>query len=261
MAKQEVRYELQDHILTLTLDRPDARNAWSETMVREYLAALTRAEADEDVHVVILTGAGDAFSAGGDIKAMQEKSGMFAGDPAELRARYKTGLQQVTLAMQRFSKPIVAAINGPAIGAGLDLACMCDLRIASSRAKFGSTFVALGLIPGDGGAWLLQRVVGRARALELVMTGRVIRAQDAERIGLIHEFVEPEFVMARAREVAEEIAQHPPLAVQLARALAYKAEDMTLSDSLDLAATYQGIVQNRPEHFDRLEALVARLKK
>lgn len=261
MANQEVRYELQDHILTLTLDRPDARNAWSEAMVREYLDALARADADEDVHVVILTGAGDAFSAGGDIKAMQEKSGMFAGDPAELRARYKAGLQQVTLAMQRFSKPIVAAINGPAIGAGLDLACMCDLRIASSRAKFGSTFVALGLIPGDGGAWLLQRVVGRARALELVMTGRVIRAPDAERIGLIHEFVEPEFVMGRAREVAAEIAQHPPLAVQLARALAYKAEDMTLSDSLDLAATYQGIVQNRPEHFDRLEALVARLKK
>lgn len=261
MSQTEVRTELDDHILTITLDRPEARNAWSEAMVEAYLDALRSADQDDDVHVVILTGAGGAFSAGGDIKAMQDKTGMFAGDPAELRENYKRGLQQVTLAMQRFTKPLVAAVNGAAIGAGLDLACMCDLRIASSRAKFGSTFVALGLIPGDGGSWLLQRTIGRARALELVMTARVIGAQEAERIGLIHEFVEPEFVLRRAREVAAEIAQHPPLAVQLARALAYKAEDMSLSDSLDLAATYQGIVQNRPEHFERLEALVARLQK
>ena len=206
--------------------------------------------------MVVITGAGRAFSAGGDLKLMRDKEGMFAGGPVELRARYMQEIQRVPRRLTRFTKPVIAAINGPAIGAGLDLSLMCDLRIASSQAKFGSTFVKVGLIPGDGGSYFLTRAVGLAKALELTLTGRVIDAQEAERLGIISRVVDHDALMSTAYELAEEIAANAPLAVQLTKASAYQSLNLSPEAALQLAASFQGVAQNTHDHLEGVNALL-----
>ena len=257
----EIRYETRGPVAWLTLNRPEAANAWTDGMVAGVLEALGEAAADEAVRVVVVTGAGRVFCAGGDLRAMQERTGMFAGDPVELRGRYTRGLQSVTRAFGAFEKPTVAAMNGAAIGAGLDLALMCDLRIASQRAKMGSTFAKVGLIPGDGGAWLLTRTVGLARALELCLTAKVIGAEEAARIGLVHQVVAPEEVLERAREVAEQIAALPPKAVQMTKLALYQTAHQELEGALQLTAALQGLVQHSEDHERAVEAMLAGLAK
>jgi 2-(1,2-epoxy-1,2-dihydrophenyl)acetyl-CoA isomerase len=247
-APRHVRLDLDGPLATITLDRPEARNAYSEAMCEQLVAALQTADADPAVRCLVLTGAGAVFHAGGDIKAMRERSGMFAGDPAELRGRYQRGIQAVPRAIEALQKPLLAAVNGAAIGAGLDLACMCDLRVAAAGATFGSTFVRIGLVPGDGGAFFLARTIGFPRALELMLTGRVVDADTALRLGLVHEVVAAEQLLPRTRELALTIAAHPPLAVQLTKRAAYAALQQDQTAALELAATYQGIVQNLPDH-------------
>lgn len=250
---QHVRYEADGAVVRVTLDRPDARNAYSEAMCEQLVAALDRADRDDAVRCVVITGAGAAFHAGGDVKTMKARSGMFAGDPAELRRRYAAGIQAVPRRIAEFEKPLIAAINGPAIGAGLDLACMCDIRIAAQGAKLGSTFVRVGLVPGDGGAFFLARVVGFPTALELMLTGRVIEADEALRIGLVHAVVAPDELLDEATARAAAIAALPPRAVQLTKRAAYKSWQADQQTALELAATYQGIAQNHPDHARALE--------
>jgi 2-(1,2-epoxy-1,2-dihydrophenyl)acetyl-CoA isomerase len=243
-----VRFAVDGYVATITLDRPEAKNAYSDAMCAQLPAALLAAERDAAVRAVILTGAGDAFHAGGDVKAMRARDGMFAGDPAELRRRYQHGIQAIPRTIEQCQKPLIAAINGAAIGAGLDLACMCDLRLAATTAKLGSTFVRVGLVPGDGGAFFLARTIGFPRALELMLTGRILAADEALRIGLVHEAVAPEQLLERARELATQLAALPPHAVQLTKHAAYASWNRDQATALELAATFQGIVQNLPEH-------------
>lgn len=257
----DVLYEVRDAVATITLNRPDARNAYSEAMVSELLEALDDADAAEDVRAVVVTGAGSVFSAGGDLKAMRDRTGMFAGDPAELRNQYRKGLQQITRRFDAFEKPVVAAVNGAAIGAGLDLALMADLRIASNDATFGSTFAKVGLIPGDGGAYLLTRVVGFARALDLVLTARVIGAPEALAMGLVTELAPKEEVVARAVERAEQIASLPPKAVQAAKACLYRSVDQDLETALQLTAALQATVQHTDDHVEAVQDLLASLSR
>ena len=247
-----VRYEAAAPLATITLDRPDARNAYSDAMCVALVEALDRADEDPEIRCVILTGAGKAFHAGGDIKAMRARSGMFAGDPATLRRNYMRGIHAIPRRLAEFHKPLIAAINGAAIGAGLDLACMCDIRIAREGAKLGSTFVRVGLVPGDGGAYFLARVIGFPRALELCLSGRVIETDEALRIGLVHEVVPADQLIHVACERANVIAQHPPQAVQLTKRAAYRSWNADQATALELAATFQGIVQNLPDHLEAL---------
>lgn len=240
----------------LRLDRPGYRNAWSDQMLIAFQAALDAAEADDRVRVVAVTGTGRAFSAGGDLKAMRDRAGMFAGDPVQLRSRYTRGIQAIPRRLARFDKPVIAAINGAAIGAGLDLACMCDLRICARGARLGSTFVKVGLVPGDGGAALLARTVGYPKALELVLTGRVIDADEARAIGLVNQVVDPEELVAATRTLAAEIAQNAPLAVRLTKSAAARSWGLPLDVALELAATYQGIVQNGDDHLEGVNAIL-----
>lgn len=258
MELTHIRYEREPEsgVATITLDREQARNAYSDEMVDSLCAAFDRAEADADVRCVVLTGAGTAFSAGGDLKAMRDKTGMFEGGPVELRKRYINGIQRVPKRILAFEKPLVAAVNGAAIGAGLDLACMCDIRIASERAKFGSTFVRVGLVPGDGGSYFLARIVGYPKALELILTARVIDAPTALGMGLVSEVVPGEQVVARALAVAREIAGNSPLAVSLAKRATVRAWDMDARTSLELAASYQGMVQNTEDHLEAVRAML-----
>ena len=245
-------------ILLLTLDRPDARNAYSEAMVDSLVRALDDADRDDAVRCVILTGAGPAFSAGGDLKRMLQQDGMFAGGPVDLRRRDDDGIQRIPRRLALAEKPVIAAINGPAIGAGLDLACMCDLRVAARGAQLGSTFVKVGLVPGDGGAYFLSRAIGFSRALELMLTARLVDTDEAERIGLVHRVVEPDQLLPTARALAEQIAANAPLAVRMTKRAAYRSFDADLEQALELAATYQGVVQNTADHREAVRALLER---
>jgi enoyl-CoA hydratase/carnithine racemase len=256
MQLTDLKYEKAAHVALITLDRESSRNAYSVEMIDSLERAFDAAEQDEEVRAVVLTGAGRAFSAGGDVKAMLDKSGMFAGGPAELRGRYLDGIHRVPRRIARFEKPLIAAIQGAAIGAGLDLACMCDIRIAADDAQFGSTFVKLGLVPGDGGAFVLARVVGFPRALELMLSGRLIDAREAERIGLVQELAPQGEVLSRALAKAEQIAHNAPIAVRLTKVLAYQAQHATLDQALVAAATFQGIAQNSEDHAEGVRALL-----
>lgn len=253
----ELEYEKKpDHVALITLNRPEARNAYSDELKRLLLEALDEAETDDSVRTLVLTGAGKAFSAGGDIKAMADRSGMFAGDPPELRTQYRYGLQAVTRRFDSFEKPVIAAINGAAIGAGLGLALNCDIRICSERARLGATFAKVGLIPGDGSGYLLTRIVGFAKALELVLTARVLDAEDAHRIGLVNEVVPRDEVLKRALEVATEIAALPPGCVRLAKSHIYRTAHTDLNTSLHMAAAFQGLTQSTDEHLEAVEAMI-----
>lgn len=258
MELVDVRYQVEGAIAQITLDRPAARNAYSEAMVDSLVRAIDLAEADPGVRCIILTGAGPAFSAGGDLKRMLHKEGMFAGGPAELRRRYIDGIQRISRRLGLTDKPILAAINGPAIGAGLDLACMCDLRLAARGAQFGSTFVKVGLVPGDGGAYFLARTIGFPRALELMLTARVIDCDEALRIGLVHQVVEPDQLLAAARTLAAELAALPPVALRLTKRAAYRSHDVDLDAALELAATYQGLAQTTADHREAVAAMLER---
>lgn len=261
---KDLIYSVDDHIAHITLNRPEARNAYSDLMVEEIVTALNQAEADPSVRVVVITGSGTAFCSGGDLKAMRDESGMFAGDPVDLRERYLKGIQSIPRRFHSFEKPTIAAINGPAIGAGLGLALACDLRISSDGAKFGSTFARVGLIPGDGGAYLLPRVVGFARAVELILTARVIDAAEALEIDLVHRVVPHEMLATAVEETARHMASLPPKAMRMAKAALYRSVDRDLETALQLTAALQGLVQSTDEHdkavLTLLESLHSRTK-
>ena len=262
MTYREISFEQQGTIAILTLNRPDVRNTITEpAMIEEILDACRRVQEDEAISVMILTGAGSAFSAGGNVKDMYNKQGMFAGDPDQIRNNYRLGIQQIPLAFQRLDVPTIAAVNGPAIGAGCDLTCMCDIRLASDKARFGETFVSVGLIPGDGGAYFLPRVIGYAKALELAFTCRVIDAAEALRIGLVSEVVPHERLMKRALEVAAEIAKQPARILRLAKRLFSLVQGKNLEETLEISAAFQALCHNTPEHLQALEAFFAKQKE
>ena len=256
---REILFEQKDNVAVLTLNRPDTRNTFTHReMIDEIVDACKRVQDSESVSVLVVTGAGSAFSSGGNVKDMLRKEGMFAGDPNEVRQNYRKGIQRVTLAFQGLDVPAIAAVNGPAIGAGCDLSCMCDIRIASEKARFGETFVSVGLIPGDGGAFLLPRVVGFSKALELAFTCRVIDAAEALRIGLVSEVVPAEKLLERTMEIAAEIAQHPARILRLAKRLFYLSQGRSLEETLEISCSFQALCHHSPEHVAAIEALLAR---
>lgn len=245
-------------IVTLTLNRPDLRNPISSAeMVDGIVAALERIEADPTVRVAILTGAGKAFSSGGDINAMKPGGGgLNAGLPAGTRGNYKRGIQRLPLAFAALEVPVIAAVNGPAIGAGLDLACMCDLRIASESAKFAESFVKLGIIPGDGGAWLLQRVIGFSKAAELSLTGDMIDAAQALECGLVSRVVPDAELLDAARALAGRIAANPPFAVRMTKRLLWEARRADLATVLEMSAAMQAVAHATADHDEAVNAFL-----
>lgn len=244
-------------ILTVTLNLPEKRNPISDPAVIEALvAAMEAADADIGVRVVILTGAGSAFSSGGDLKAMKSGAGLRAALPAQTRRNYKSGIQRLPLLFQALEVPVIAAINGHAIGAGLDLACMCDIRIAADSAKFAESFVKVGIIPGDGGAWLLPRVVGFPKASELALTGEMINAREALRIGLVTKVVADGELLPAARAVAEKIAANPPHAVRMTKRLLREGQVTTLPTLLDMSAAMQSLAHATRDNDEAIDAFL-----
>lgn len=255
MKYKDILFEIDGRIATLTFNMPDSRNPISgETTIEEIVDACRHVQYNNDVSVLIVTGAGKAFSAGGNVKDMRERSQGFGGSPIELQEAYRWGIQRIPLAMDAVDVPIIAAVNGAAIGAGCDTAMMADIRIASTFAKFGETFLNLGLIPGDGGSWFLTRLVGYAKMAELTFTGKVIDAEEALRMGLVSKVVEPEQLLPEARALAATIAEKPPRTLRLAKLLMKQASRMELKDFLDVCAQTQAVVQNSEDHKEALEA-------
>lgn len=243
---------LDERVAVLTFRRNDVRNALSSTeLTSDIVATLAWANTSPDVSVLILTGEGSAFSAGGNIKTMGERS---KGPAFELQQNYKRGIQRIPLALQEAEIPVIAAVNGPAIGAGFDLANMCDIRIGSTHAAFGETFVNLGIIAGDGGAWFLQRLLGYQRAAELTFTGRIVKAEEARQLGILLEVTEPDALLPRARELAQKIAAKPPLAVRYAKRLLKLAQQQPLSEHLEVCSSYQALCHKTEDHAEALAA-------
>jgi 2-(1,2-epoxy-1,2-dihydrophenyl)acetyl-CoA isomerase len=254
-AYTDLLVEVDPPLLWVTLNRPQCSNAFSDEMIAELCRLLREADWDDDVRVIILTGAGKTFCAGGDVKAMEEKTGMFAGDPEELMRRYIRGIQQIPFTIEALSTPLVAMVNGAAIGAGCDLACMCDIRVGCRLSRFGETFAKLALVPGDGGTFFLQRVVGYAKAMELSLTGRIVPAEEAHCLGLLNDLVEVDALKEATRKLALSIAANSPVAVSMIKKALRQARTAEISGHLDLLAAFQGITQRTADHFEGVQAL------
>ena len=246
-------------IVTLTLNDPDTRNAISDLpMIEALLDALDRANTDPASRVIILTGTGKAFSSGGNIKKMGAAGGLSDPLPARTRLGYRHGIQRLPMAMEAMEIPVIAAVNGPAIGAGCDLTCMCDIRVAGEAALFAESFVRLGIVPGDGGAWLLPRIVGFSKASEMALTGDMVDAQEALKIGLVSQVVPDDALMETARTVARKIAAHPTHAVRMTRRLLRESCNQSLASVLELSAAFQALAHATADHEEAVQAFISR---
>ncbi|MEH6543404.1 MAG: crotonase/enoyl-CoA hydratase family protein [Porticoccaceae bacterium] len=253
-----ILYRQQGRVAIITLNRPDTRNALSDDLVPALIEALNRANNDAGVSCVVLTGEGKSFSSGGNLKEIRAMTQEKKLSTHELRNWYVDMIQQIPRTMAELTVPVIAAVNGHAIGAGCDLTMMCDIRIASEKALFAESFMRVGLIPGDGGAWFLPRVIGLSRACEMSYTCDMIDAQKADKWGMVSDVVAPEDLMDTAIAMAERIAAHPPLGVRYAKKLITASQDMPLNAALEMAAGMQATLQNTDDH---LEAIDAALEK
>lgn len=249
--------EKRGHVAILTLNRPEAMNALGAPGDGDQVQAVCeQVNADRDIRCVVLTGAGRAFSAGGDVKAMKAREGAFAGSGVAIRDGYRGNIHKVVRSIYGLEVPSIAAVNGAAIGLGCDVACMTDIRIASDQAKFGVTFLKLGLIPGDGGAWLLPRTIGMSRAAELLFTGDVIDAAKATEWGLVSKAVPHETLMDEALKLAERIAQQPPHALRLAKSLLKHGQTVSYDTLMEMSAAAQAISHLTEDHMEGVEAIL-----
>ncbi|KQB54351.1 enoyl-CoA hydratase [Pseudomonas endophytica] len=252
-----IEYRFEDGIVTLTLCAPDQHNALThQAQFDAFTQVCARINRDPQVKVVILTGAGKSFCAGGNVKDMKARAGLFAGDPYQLRDGYRHGIQQIPLAVYHLEVPTIAAVNGAAIGAGCDLALMCDIRIASEHARFAESFVRLGIVPGDGGAWLLPRALNNlSRAYELSFTGETVSAQQALEYGLVSRVVAADDLLLAAQALAARIAANPGHALRLTKKLLREGQHTRLEPLLELSAAYQALAHHTEAHQAIVQAL------
>lgn len=247
-------------ILTVTMNQPETRNALTgNTAVDEFVQLCDEVRKDASVKVVILTASGPIFSSGGNVKDMQR----FFDDaltPDMIREEYRQGIQRIPKALYQLDVPVICAINGPAIGAGLDLTCMCDIRIASETATFAESFVRVGIVPGDGGAWLLPRAVGMARAAEMAFTGEAISAAQALAWGLVSRVVAPEQLQAEALALAAKIAANPGVVMRMTKRLLREGEHSSLESLLEMSAGYQALAHKTADHREAVTAFVEKRK-
>ncbi|OLL20285.1 MULTISPECIES: enoyl-CoA hydratase/isomerase family protein [unclassified Rhodococcus (in: high G+C Gram-positive bacteria)] len=250
----EISWSLSGGIGTITLNRPQARNAFTFSMVREWERMLREAREDERVRVVVLTGAGDrAFCSGVDLGSISNADRTLT--PLERKSQLYEEIHRVARAVEALDKPLIAAINGVAVGAGLDMALMCDMRIMSSTAKLSEGYVRVGLTPGDGGAYYLPRLVGTSKALELLLTGDFVDAAEAHRIGLVNRVAPAESFAEETQKFAESIAAHAPVTVRMIKRITYQSADADLRTALDLASSHFAVVAATEDSAEALSAM------
>ena len=233
----------------------------TEEQFLELAAAIREAGGDPTVRALVITGAGRAFCSGGDVGRMAAREGFSAGGVGDIRERYRRSVHQVPFALWETEIPTIAAVNGAAYGAGCDLACFCDIRIASETASFCVSFARLGIVSGDGGAWMLPRLVGRSKAMELAFTAAPIDAETARRIGLVSDVVGADELLPRTMALAHRIAAHPAEAMRMNKRLLRDAEQLGLTAHLDMVAAFQAIAHMAPEHLDAASAALRSLRR
>ncbi|MBM3945821.1 MAG: enoyl-CoA hydratase [SAR202 cluster bacterium] len=245
MEYQSLLYTVDEHVATITLNRPERMNAFDDLMVSEWADAIRSAQGDEGVRVVVVTGAGRAFCAGANLRPRAEGDVLReAAATAERRNSLRFSVHRVPQMLQYLDKPYIAAVNGAAVGAGMDMCSMADVRIASDHARFAMSYVNIGLIPGDGGAWLLPRLVGVQRALQLIWSGEMFDAQEALRMGYVARVVPGPSLMAETLAYAKGLADGPPVAIQMAKRLVYRGLDSSFLEGLEAAQAAMSIVQS-----------------
>lgn len=264
-TKEHLLYVKDGYIARIILNRPEALNAFSLPMIKKWAEALEDAQNDPMIRVIVLTANGKAFCAGGDTKTMLAGKGFIAedekgetwGDKALNRKQSLTNyIHKVALTLDGMDKPVVCGIQGAAVGAGLDMALMCDIRIAAESAKLSGGYVKAGLVPGDGGAFFMPRLVGTAKALELLWTGDFITASEAERIGMVNKVVPDAELEKATLEMAQSIAQSPPVSVQMIKRAVYSAQrTRDLRTALDMISSHMAIVTELEDHREALVAM------
>jgi enoyl-CoA hydratase/carnithine racemase len=246
----EVCYAVSEGVATITLNRPRRKNAFTLPMVNRWADLLTQAERDPCVGAIVVTGAGDSFSSGIDLDALEAIEHSALG-----RRRMLTeNIHRVALTLDRLDKPVIAAVAGAAVGAGMDMALMCDMRIAGESAYFSEAYVRIGVVPGDGGCYYLPRLVGTAKAMELLLTGDRVDATEALRIGLVNRVVPDNELASYVQGFARRLAAGPPVATRLIKRTVYQSASIDLATALSLVASHMGVVMTTDDHVEALAA-------
>jgi enoyl-CoA hydratase/carnithine racemase len=248
---EHLRFKVDEGIATITLDRPEKMNAFTDAMLERWLAALEECRTSPDVRVIVITGTGRAFTTGGDIGSFSDKASQSA---ASITSGLVEGSQRLPRKLAEIDKPLIAALNGFATGGGLDIALACDMRFAAESARFAETYARMGLIPGMGGAYLLPRIVGMTKALEMLWTGDWVDAREAERIGLVSKVFPDAELMAGTHAFARRIADGAPLAVQLIKRVMRLGLDRDFAAALDIVAASMPIVRSSEDHKEAVAA-------
>ena len=261
MSNDAVLIEKRDDgIYILTMNRPHTGNASDVEMCAAIADSVRKVNQDPLARVMILTGNGPAFAAGGDVFAMEERSGMFAGSPNDIRNNYRSMIHNIQLAIYYSDVPVLAAVNGAAAGAGNDMVALCDIAIASDKAQFSEAFVRLGLVSGDGGSWLLPRVVGKSNAFLMAYTGDFFTADEACKMGLVSKVVPHDSLMEETLALAKRIIKNPNGAVRATRRLLIEGGQTSFEAALDQCASIQGGMHYTEEHRQKLGELLAKMR-
>jgi 2-(1,2-epoxy-1,2-dihydrophenyl)acetyl-CoA isomerase len=247
---QDLKFTVENRVATITLNRPDKRNAFTMDMIAAWTQALEECKRNDDIHVIVVTGAGDkAFCAGGDIGGMEEDRSPYAR-----KQKLWANIHRIPLLLEEIDKPVIAAVNGLAYGAGMDMALMCDMRIAAESARFCEAYIKVGLVPGDGGAYYLSRLVGIAKALELFWTGDTLSAKEAEHFGIVNKVVPDAELMSYTYAFAQKLANSATLAIRMVKRAVYQGAKTDLKSALDLISAHLAILGTTEDHAEALRA-------
>ncbi|PER65269.1 enoyl-CoA hydratase/isomerase family protein [Priestia megaterium] len=246
---------IQNHVQIITLNRPEKKNAFDSQMIDEWVAALEDAEKNDDVHVIVVTGSGNAFCAGGDVGGMKQDQ-----KPLDNKNKLWKNIHRIPLALKKIDKPVIAAINGPAVGAGLDMALMCDIRTMIDESKVSEGYVKVGLVPGDGGAFFLPQIVGEAKAFELLWTGNFINSKEALSLGMVNHVYTKEEFMKKTMDLAEQIASGPQIAIRMTKRAVRYSRTMELEPALDLISSHYAIIKETEDHKEGVTAFKEKRK-
>jgi len=256
LVLKDSTFKIKNKVGILKFNRDDIRNALTGSfLIEDIIKTADFVNKNSHISVLIITGMGKAFSSGGNIKEMLKKNSSFSGKAEEVEKKYRYGIQRIPKVIEKIEIPIIAAVNGPAMGAGFDLVCMCDLRIMSNEAYFAENFINLGIIPGDGGAFFLQKIVGYQKAAELTFTGRKIFSEEALELGLVIKIVEKDILLKEACKIANIIAEKPANTLRYTKRLLKMGSKQHLDEFLDFCALFQGISHNHSEHKIALKKL------
>jgi 2-(1,2-epoxy-1,2-dihydrophenyl)acetyl-CoA isomerase len=259
MIRQEILFKKEEGIATIVLNCPERKNSFSMDMIDQWAKALSEWRTDPEVKVIILTGAGDAFCSGVFFPPPPEGTAN-EETPFEFKSRLWDRIHRVPLILEDIDKPVIAALNGVAVGAGLDMALMCDLRFAAESARFSEGYVKVGYVPGDGGAYYLPRLVGIAKSLELFWTGDFISAAEAERIGLVNRVFPDGALMEETYKFARRLADGPTQVIRLIKRAVYQSSRSDLRTALDLISSHMGVITTTPDSREAMKASLARLR-